>query len=63
MKSNSDHVALFRLWEFREGLLKLEVEEHAHILDCRTCSARFRACIRAETFQEAQINDREPRAL
>jgi hypothetical protein len=63
MESTSDHVSLRRLWDFSKGLLRLEMGEHTHILDCRICSARFRACIRAETFTEAQRNDRKPSAL
>ncbi len=59
---HSDHIPLHRLWDFKNGRVKLDFPEYVHMIDCEECRAGFRACIRANSLAEAEanVNPKEP---
>ncbi|HET9217496.1 MAG TPA: hypothetical protein VFR18_10975 [Terriglobia bacterium] len=48
--SRQEHIALHRLWVCANQQDKLNIWEHAHLVNCDDCLRAFEACLTAENF-------------
>ena len=50
LASRQEHIVLHRLWVCANLKDKLNIREHAHLLNCHDCLRAFEACLTAENF-------------
>ena len=49
-KTRHEHIALHRLWVCAKLRDKLNIREHAHLVNCVDCLRAFESCLTGETF-------------